>query len=144
MPDFSVLVGSSEIASFSELQGITTEIKTIDYVEGRDDPVLYLNRFTCLPASSRTNLPATYRLRLVKRSDSNVSLRSWHRQATNSLAGRKDCILEVHGSQSQPIVRYHLENAWPSKIERFFGVTTTAGDEAMEKITIACERIERR
>lgn len=149
MPEFGILLGGSQIATFSELQGITTEVRTVDYDARREDPVQYLNRFTCIPASlpSRTNLPTSYQIKLVKRSDGNARLRSWHQQAVaNQLTGRKDCILEVHSSDNKPVARYHLENAWPSKFEPLRGFTTAAaagaGAVAMETVTIAVEKID--
>lgn len=140
MPDFAVLVGGNQVASFSELQGITTEVGTVDYVEGRDDPVRFLNRFT---ARQR---PVS--LLLVGRSGSNLQMHSWHHQAAaNSLTARKNCILVVHNSQNKPVARYHLENAWPQKIQRHPGFTTApaasgGGAVAMETITIAVEKID--
>ena len=136
---FSISIDGYEVASFSELQGITTEIKTVDYVEGRDDPVRFLNQFAAMPAAP--NLPTTYRLRLVRRSGSGPSLSSWQSQgATNLVTGRKKCVLTVNDPQSKPVARYHLENALPQKIQP--GFTTLGGNAvAMETVTIACERI---
>ena len=139
---YSITIDGYEIASFSELQGITTEIKTVDYVEGRDDPVRFLNQFAGSPPA--TNLPTTYRLRLVRRSGSGGSLSSWQTPlgSTNSLAGRKKCVLAVNDSQSKPVARYYLENAWPQKIQYMPGFAAQGGNTvAMETVTIACESI---
>ncbi|MEQ1764416.1 MAG: phage tail protein [Pyrinomonadaceae bacterium] len=138
---FSITIDGYEIASFSELQGITTEIKTVEYVEGRDDPVRFLNQFASVPAT--TNLPTTYRLRLARRSGSGASLSSWQSQgATNSVTGRKKCVLAVNDSQSKPVARFYLENAWPQKVQVIPGFAAQGGNAvAMETVTIACESI---
>ena len=138
---FSITVDGYEIASFSELQGITTEIKTVEYVEGRDDPVRFLNQFASLPTA--TNLPTTYLLRLVRRSGSSGSLSSWQSlAATNPITGRKKCVLAVNDPQGKPVARYYLENAWPQKIQIIPGFAAQGGNAvAMETVTIACESI---
>jgi len=138
---FSITIDGYEIASFSELQGITTEIKTVEYVEGRDDPVRFLSQFASLPTA--TNLRTTYLLRLVRRSGSGGNLSSWQSLgATNSPAGRKNCVLAVNDSQGKPVARYYLENAWPQKIQVIPGFAAQGGTAvAMETVTIACERI---
>ena len=139
---FSITIDGYEIGSFSELQGITTEVKTVDYVEGRDDPVRFLNQFAKVPMGA-TNLPTSYRLRLARSSGSGRSLSFWQSQgATTSIGSRKRCVLAVNDSQSKPVARYHLENAWPQKIQIIPGLRTQSGNAvAMETVTIACEGI---
>ena len=138
---FSITIDGYEVASFSELQGITTEIKTVEFVEGRDDPVRFLNQFANVQAG--INLPTTYRVRLARRSGSGRSLSSWQSPgSTTSLSSRKKCVLAVNDSQSKPVARYYLENAWPQKVQIMPGFSTQSGNAvAMETVTIACEGI---
>jgi hypothetical protein len=47
----------------------------------------------------------------------------------------------MYDVDGKPVARYHLANAWPSKIA-FGGVASRSG-VAMETVTIVAERIQR-
>jgi phage tail-like protein len=131
---FGISVDGVQIASFSELQGITTEVRSVEYDEGREDPVRFLNRF------ARARPPVSIRLARRRTGDARIS--AWHRAAkVNLLTGRKNCVLAVYGSDNKPVARFYLENAWPSQI-RPGTKTSAAGSVAMETIVIAHEGFE--
>ena len=133
---FGISVDGVQVASFSELQGITTEVRPVEYIEGREDPVSFLNRYT------RTRPPVS--IRLVRSRTTDTRIAAWHRAASvNALTGRKNCILTVHDSQNKPVARYYLENAWPSVIQPGTRTAAGAGAVAMETITIAHESFDR-
>ena len=120
---FAITIDGVQIATFSELQGITTKV---DVVEGTSET---LN----VEALVSLGRPLTTDLTLAK----------WHEEAVaNGPRIRKNMVLLVHGPNGEPIARYHLENAWPSKIE--IGAQKVAASEILiETVTLTCERIER-
>jgi hypothetical protein len=47
--------------------------------------------------------------------------------------------MSVDGS---PVARYHLENAWPSKLE-LSGLKAGASEVLLERATVVCEHLQR-
>jgi phage tail-like protein len=133
---FSITIDGYEIASFSELQGISSSVDVVDYVESQENVVLLLNRFV------RARPPISLRLARPRGSDTRIS--TWHQQArTNPMTARKKCTLALYGDGHQATAKYYLESAWPSKIEP--GGLTWIGGRPMstEKVTLTCEDIQR-
>jgi phage tail-like protein len=57
-------------------------------------------------------------------------------------AARKSCSLIMYNTGGQPVARYHLENAWPAKIE--IGALKAGSNEVLrETVTLTCEHIQR-
>ena len=48
-----------------------------------------------------------------------MELWTWHEAVLNGdmAAARKSCSLVMYGPNGKPVARYHLENAWPAKLE---------------------------
>jgi phage tail-like protein len=130
---FSITVDGTEIASFSELAGITSGIDPsgIEFVTDGKKTRLEL------PAR-RTPPTVTLRRGLT----SSLELSQWHEAALGDLTTRKDADLVMYSTDGRPIARYHLENAWPSKLE-IGGLKAGASEVLMETVTIVCERIQR-
>ncbi len=55
-------------------------------------------------------------------------------------AAQKNCTLTVYNTEGKPVARYHLEKAWPSKIE-VAGLKAGANEMLMEAVTLVAERI---
>ena len=107
---FSITIDGYEIAAFSELQGITTQVDVVDFLQSSDKEVM----LTKLPGK-RT--PPTV---ILKRGKNNsMELWSWHEAvlAGDMAAARKSCSLVMYNTDGKPVARYHMENAWPAKIE---------------------------
>ena len=48
----------------------------------------------------------------------NIELSAWHELAIQGdVAARKNVTLTMYDVTGDPVVRYHLTNAWPSKLE---------------------------
>jgi hypothetical protein len=48
----------------------------------------------------------------------------------------------MYNTNGKPVARYHLEQAWPAKIE--IGPVKSGANEAlMETVTIVCEHVQR-
>ena len=101
---FSLTIDGIEIAQFSELSSIKSEIAPDDLAG------LLLKK---LPGK-RT--PPTITLRRGLTAD--VQMWTWHESARQGHGeGRRNASLTMFDASGKPVARYHLENAWPSKVE---------------------------
>ena len=132
---FSLTIDGVEIAAFSELQGITTEVEPVELMESTDKEVVLKK----LPGKTK---PATLVLKRGK--NSSMELWSWHEAVLmgNIVAARKSCSLVMYNTDGAPVARYHLEHAWPSKLE-IGALKAGASEVLMETVAIVCERIQR-
>ncbi|GAB3459408.1 phage tail protein [Actinophytocola sediminis] len=132
---FSITIDGYEIAAFSELQGITTEVEPVELLESTDNEVILKK----LPGKAK---PATLVLKRGK--NSSMELWAWHEAVLmgDIVAARKSCSLVMYDTAGKPVARYHLEHAWPSKLE--IGALKAGSSEVlMETVTIVSERIQR-
>lgn len=132
---FSITIDGYEIAAFSELQGITTEVEPVELMESTDNEVILKK----LPGKAK---PATIVLKRGK--NSSMELWAWHEAVLmgDIVAARKSCSLVMYSTDGKPVARYHLEHAWPSKLE--IGALKAGSSEVlMETVTIVSERIQR-
>jgi phage tail-like protein len=132
---FSITIDGYEIASFSELQGITTEVEPVSFMESSDKEVILKQ----LPGKA---VPGKVVLKRGK--NQSMELWAWHESVLqgNMVAARKSCSLVMYNFDGAPVARYHLENAWPSKLE-VGALKAGASEVLMETVTIVCERIQR-
>ena len=119
---FSITIDGYEIASFSELQGISSSV---------DVPV----------AGAPVARAAVVLKRGLNRA---MELWSWHEAARigDLRSSRKSATLVAYGADGKPVARYYLENAWPSKIE-VGSLRAGASEVLMETVTMTCEFIQR-
>lgn len=132
---FSVTIDGYEIASFSELAGITTEVKAVDFLESTDKEVI----FKKLPG---TRTPPTIVLKRGK--NAGMELWAWHQAVLEGdiVAARKSASLVMYNTDGKPVARYHMEHAWPAKIE-IGALKAGASEVLMETVTIVCESLQR-
>jgi phage tail-like protein len=132
---FSITIDGYEIAAFSELQGIQTQVDVVDFMQSSDKEVM----LSKLPGK-RT--PPTVTLKRGK--NNSMELWSWHEAvlAGDMAAARKSCSLVMYNTDGKPVARYHMENAWPAKIE-IGGLKAGASEVLMESVTVVCEHIQR-
>lgn len=125
---FSLTIDGTEIASFAELQGIAS---SVDLIPSDDDPLL--GRGKSLTVVLRRPL------------NRDISMAAWHELVLlgDVAAARKSCSLVMFDAENRPVARYHLENAWPSKIEVGSLKAGTSGVVLMETVTMTCEFIQR-
>lgn len=132
---FSVTIDGYEIASFSELQGITTEVEPVTFMESTDKEVVL------------KQLPGRFapgKVVLKRGKNNSMELWAWHEAVLhgNIVAARKSCSLIMYNYDGKPVARYHLENAWPAKLE-VGALKAGASEVLMETVTLVCERIQR-
>ncbi|MFJ3977819.1 phage tail protein [Streptomyces sp. NPDC090021] len=132
---FSITIDGYEIASFSELSGITTEVEPVDYLSSNDKEII----FKKLPGKAK---PPTVVLRRGK--SGGMELWAWHQSVlTGNITGaRKSCSLVMYSFDGQPVARYYLSHAWPSKLE-IGSLKAGATEVLMETVTLVCEHIQR-
>lgn len=132
---FSVVCDGYEMASFSELQGIRSELRTTEFVESGDNGLVQMH----IPAA-----PVLASITLKRAQTHDPQMWMWHEAARFGEMGaaRKSCSLVMYDAANEPIARYHLENAWPSKIE-LGAMRAGSNDVLMETITIVCDHLQR-
>ena len=132
---FSITIDGYEIASFAELLGITTEVEAVELMESTDKAVVLKK----LPGKTK---PPTLVLKRGK--NASMELWAWHEAVLNGdiVAARKSCSLVMYSTDGKPVARYHLEHAWPSKLE-IGGLKAGASEVLMETVTLVCEHIQR-
>jgi phage tail-like protein len=126
---FSLTIDGVEVAQFSELSSIKSEIAPDDLAG------LLLKK---LPGK-RT--PPTITLRRGMTADDQMW--TWHESARQSHGdGRKSASLTMYNATGKPVVRFHLENAWPSKVE-ISALANKPGEVLYEVVTLTCEDMQR-
>ena len=82
---------------------------------------------------------------ILKRGKNNsMELWAWHEAVLqgNMAAARRSCSLVMYNVDGKPVARYHLEDAWPAKIE-IGGLKAGASEVLMETVTLTCTHIQR-
>jgi phage tail-like protein len=131
---FELSIDGHSLGVFSELSGITTEIEAVDYVRSSSRETTYKK----LPGK---NKPPT--LTLKRGHTASLDLWALHEAArTGESSAVKSGDLTAYDAQGQVVARYHLVNAWPSKIE-ISTLPAGASQQLYESVTITCDHIQR-
>ena len=129
---FSIEIDGVQIASFSELESLVSEIDTTDFLTATGAAAKKL------PGKRQ---PPT--LTLKRSQGSLMEIWAWHEAVLSGDASAlKNCSLVMYSVDGSPVARYALEQAFPSKIE-IDGLTTGAAETLMETVTMVCEHIQR-
>ena len=132
---FAIVIDGYEIAVFSELSGINSEVDASEYWESSGDAVA-VNK---LPGKFK---PPTVTLK--RGMNGSLELWSWHEAARKGTMGaaRRSCSLIMDNAEGKPVGKYWLEKAWPIKME-LAGLKAGAGEALIETVTLTCEYIQR-
>ena len=132
---FLISIDGSEIATFSELVGITTEVEPVDYLESADREAVSKK------ALGRVKPPTIV---LRRGQTAGMELWAWHEAVVsgNVAVARKNCSLTMFNVQGKPVARFFLANAWPSKLE-ISALKAGASSTLLETLTLVCERLQR-
>ncbi len=127
---FSITIDGHEIASFSELQGITSGYD-IDFIESD-------GRRLAVPGK-RPPPTVTFKRGMT----SSMELWAWHELAMNDwAAARKNATIVMFNATGDPVARWHLENAWPAKYD--VGSLSAGTSQVMiETVTLVCDHLQR-
>ena len=121
---FAISMDGVEVASFSELQGITTSVQ-----------------LPTLPTGALIRSATVVLTRGMTRS---IEMAAWHELVLlgDIAAARRNVSIIAYGADGKPVARYNLTAAWPSKVE--IGTLKAGASEAlMETVTMTCEFIQR-
>jgi phage tail-like protein len=130
----SLTIDGYEIASFSELAGIATEVEPVEFLESANREVIRKK----LPGKSK---PPTVVLKRAR--GPSPELWSWHQAVLGGdiAAARRSCSLTMFNADGKPVARYHLEQAWPAKLE--IGGLKAGASDVVEAVTLVAERIHK-
>jgi phage tail-like protein len=133
---FAVEIDGVEIAQFSELSGITSEIDVIELKENSRDGKPMLKK---LPGARK---PPTITLKRAK--NASKALWDWHYAMYQGKIGaaRKNGSIVLNDFENGEVARYNFTNGWVSKVTMS---TLKAGSNEvlMEEISIVCEELQR-
>jgi len=133
---FGISVDGVQLAIFSELAGISSGIdaEDIEWVSSRDGTV------TVKLPGKRTPPTVTLTRGLTR----SLELSAWHELVMlGDVAARKNVTLTMFNDAGEPVARYHLENAWPAKLETR-GLKAEDGSSALiETVTLVCDHLRR-
>jgi phage tail-like protein len=106
---FGISIDGVQIASFSELQGITTEVDVIEHIESTNEGV----RVMKIPGVTRPKGEVKFKMAM----GTNLEMNSWLEAAQSGMMdqARKSCSLVMYDAENKPVARFYLENAWPTK-----------------------------
>ena len=108
---FELSLDGVQLAIFSELAGISSGIdaEDVEWVSSRDGTI------TVKLPGKRTPPTVTLARGLTR----SLELSAWHELVIlgDVAAARKNVTLTMYDTAGEPVARYHLENAWPAKLE---------------------------
>jgi phage tail-like protein len=131
---FELTVDGHSLAVFSELVGISS---AVDIEDVRLDSKRK-HKLKKLPGK-RTPPTVTLKRGMTR----NIELAAWHELVLlGDVAARKNVTLTMYDVTGDPVVRYHLTNAWPAKLE--IGALKAGASSALtETVTLTAEFIQR-
>jgi phage tail-like protein len=131
---FVLTTDGYELASFSELQGITSEVTPTDYLSSTEKGTVQKK----LPGKPK---PPTLVLKRGK--NSGMELFAWHEAVRKGQpSGRKSCTLTMYNSAGEPVARYYLANAWPYKLE-ISGLKAGSSEALTETVYLTADSVQR-
>jgi phage tail-like protein len=132
---FELSIDGHSIAVFSELDGIVSgfDRNELEVVTRRGEPELKI------PAK---RMPQT--VTLSRGMTRNIEMAAWHELVIlgDVAAARRNVSLTMYDTTGDPVARYHLTNAWPSKLE-IGALKAGASEVLLETVTITAEFIQR-
>ena len=132
---FVLTADGHDVASFRDLVTMSSGADPATLVSTSGDR----NVRTLLPAKRSPDFVV-----LQHALTTSTEIQAWHDLVLNGdVAGaRKDTTLTMYAADGTPVARYHLENAWPSKLE--LGELESGTTQlVMETVTVVCDRISR-
>jgi phage tail-like protein len=111
---------------------ISSHVEPVEAQRGDAEPTL---------PQARRILPT---VTLQRRHDDDLQLFAWHQSIVDGpiASARKSCLLTVFDASGLPLGRYHLEMAWPIRVQ--IGPLQAGAEEILpEVVTLICENIRR-
>jgi phage tail-like protein len=132
---FSIVIDGHEIASFSDLEGVVSEVEPVAYLESNAQAVA---------DNQLLGKPKPPVVTLKRGMNGSMELWAWHEAVRkgNLTAARRSCSLTMYDTGGKPVAKYWLEKAWPSKID-ITAMKAGASEIMYEAVTLVCEYIQR-
>jgi phage tail-like protein len=133
---FSIEIDSVEIAQFSEVSGLASELDVVELKENTAEGKLVIHK---MPGAVK---PPTLTLKRAK--NASKDLWNWHSAMIQGKVGeaRKNGSIVFKDFEDAEVARYNFNNAWVSKITT--GTLKAGSNEVlMEEVSIVCEQFER-
>ena len=130
--NFLVDIGVGDELGFSEVEGLSGEIEVIEYREGADR----VNTARKLPGLAKYP-NVTLKRGITGRTD----LFEWWKSVRDGQVQRRDVTITLLDEQRQAVLRWHLRNAFPVKIEGP-SLNATGNEVEIETLELAHEGLE--
>jgi len=133
---FAIEIDSIEIAQFSEVSGLASEVDVIELKENTRDGKLVIHK------SPGAMKPPTITLKRAK--NSSKALWDWHEAMLQGKVSesRKNGSVILKSYDGSEVARYNFTNAWVSKITT--GTLKAGANEVlMEEASLVCESFVR-
>ena len=130
--NFIVEIDGIEVASFSEVSGISSETEVIEYRTGNDR------------AGSVRKLPGLHKygdITLKRGITASDALWQWRKSVTDGNLQRRSASIILLDEARQEVKRWNLLESWPSKYV-VADLKATGNEVAIETLVIICERVE--
>jgi phage tail-like protein len=106
--NFELVIDNLSTGAFSEAAGLTADGDAVDYREGTD----LRSNVRKLPGLRKyTNLT------LKRGYTTNRELWDWYMNIVNGVPDRRNVTIVLKNEQRQPVLRWHVDEAWINKIE---------------------------
>jgi len=116
---FSLTIDGIELGQFAEAAGLPTGTAPLKKLPGKRTPPTIV---------------------LKRGKSSSMELWAWHEAAAGGQASAaKRASLVMYNADGTPVARYHLEQAWPVKLES--GASKAGAQAPIEALTLVCDAI---
>jgi phage tail-like protein len=126
---FNFRVEGLEVASFSEVSGLSSDGDAVDYREGTD---------VALSVRKMSGLRKWNNVTFKKGVTQNLVIWNWYQNIVNGVRDRRNCTVVLQNEEHVDVLRFHLENAYVNKFE-ISTFTATGNDVAVETIELVHE-----
>jgi phage tail-like protein len=130
---FGLEVDGVRVTMLTEVSGLSTEREVIEMREGGD------------PNATTRRLPGRMKageVTLTRGLTADLAFDQWMRDPVPVGVPRRAVSLALFDTEGRAVARYHLEHAWPSKLE-VSGLRSGGTEVVVESLTLVHEGIER-
>ncbi len=126
---FNFRVEGLEVASFSEVSGLSSDGDAVDYREGTD---------VALSVRKLTGLRKYNNVTLKRGVTQSAVLWAWYQNVINGVRDRRDVTVILQNEEHLDVVRWHLSNCYVNKYE-VSTLTATANEVVVETVELVHE-----
>jgi phage tail-like protein len=135
---FSIVIDGAEVAMFTELQNMWSEVEPIEFYHNAGNG----GSPTLAKLPGKTKSPT---ISLKRGSDSNMYMWTWHEAVKKGQYGdslRSGSINMYDTTGTKKVAMYEFTDAWCSKMS-LSGLKAGASEVLIEEVTITCTSLDR-